>query len=593
MSKIKSFAYILALYLAFGFCGMALANTGDYSGDWQGSWWSVTGYSGGLSASVTQTGASLSGTASLFDTECGNFVGLSLWGTVYGNDTATIYTSAYCPLDGLNYEVVYESGAVSGNVISGTYTIYESGYYYYDSGTFSLTRTVNIITASAGPGGTISPSGTVRVNAGASQSFTITPTAGYSISDVLVDGVSVGAVPSYNFSNIQSNHTIAAYFILSAPAADFTANPTSGPFPLTVNFADQSAGQISSWSWDFGDSSSSTEQNPSHTYTDSGTYTVSLTVTGPLGSDIETKTDFIVARDASFSTAAAFAVLANMYSDSAMANAGNALDDPAYYPLAALYASLAYEYAEDAYEDATAALAAAQSYTFWGLYAPVYAESDIDVRYEAVNSINLAAQYAAQGDLDTAEYYLGYGNSLAATADLYNGVTIWCASMESSGQAAAQQTSASSEVEPSANGTSTFSSAATNAVLANMNFATSVTYGVSALDDPSDIPLVQLYASTAYDYAVAAYNDAAAALDAAGQDATFWGTYAVVYAEFDMSNKADALSAFDQAVQAYYAGDLGTAYYYLGYGFSLACLADLYNATTIWCASMESEGATK
>jgi hypothetical protein len=309
-------------------------------------------------------------------------------------------------------------------------------------------------------------------------------------------------------------------------------------------------------------------------------------------SDIATG-NYVIVSGPSFSDAAASAVLANMYSDSAMANAVNASDDPSYYPLVALYASSAYDYAEDAYEDATAALAAAQSYSFWGYYAPIYAESDINVRSEAVTNINLAAQYAAQGDLETAEYYLGYGNSLAATADLYNGVTIWCASMESSGQAAAQQSSASSEVEPSANGTSTFSSAATNAVLANMNFATSVTYAVSALDDPSDIPLVQLYASTAYDYAEAAHNDASAALDAAGQDATFWGTYAVVYAESDMSNKADALSAFDQAVQAYYAGDLATAYYYLGYGFLPACSADLYNATTIWCASMESEGGTK
>ena len=74
-----------------------------------------------------------------------------------------------------------------------------------------------------------------------------------------------------------------------------------------------------------------------------------------------------------------------------------------------------------------------QEYTFWGYYAPVYAEADINVRYEAVTNINLAAQYAAQGQLELAAYYAGYGYSLAATADLYNGSTIWCASMESEG----------------------------------------------------------------------------------------------------------------------------------------------------------------
>jgi PKD repeat protein len=80
---------------------------------------------------------------------------------------------------------------------------------------------------------------------------------------------------------------------VATPEADFTADPISGPFPLTVNFTDQSIGQISSWSWNFGNGSTSAEQNPSHTYTDPGTYTVSLTVTGPGGSDTSVKADFI------------------------------------------------------------------------------------------------------------------------------------------------------------------------------------------------------------------------------------------------------------------------------------------------------------
>ena len=165
--------------------------------------------------------------------------------------------------------------------------------------------------------------------------------------------------------------------------------------------------------------------------------------------------------------------------------------------------------------------------------------------------------------------------------------------MESSGQAAAQQSSSSSELESLANGESSFSSAATNAVLANIYFASSLAYGVSSLNNPSDIPLVQIYASGAYDNAEAAYYDATAALAAAGQDYSFWGYYAPQYAEFDMNYKADALSYFDQAVLAYQAGDLDTAGTYLGLGFSLASYADVYNGTTIWCASMESEGATK
>ncbi|NRA75536.1 MAG: HYR domain-containing protein [Planctomycetes bacterium] len=70
-----------------------------------------------------------------------------------------------------------------------------------------------------------------------------------------------------------------------APVADFLANPTSGTYDLVVDFTDSSTGPIDSRLWDFGDGSTSTESNPSHTYTIAGTFTVSLTVTGPGGID--------------------------------------------------------------------------------------------------------------------------------------------------------------------------------------------------------------------------------------------------------------------------------------------------------------------
>jgi PKD repeat protein len=77
------------------------------------------------------------------------------------------------------------------------------------------------------------------------------------------------------------------------PEAGFTAEPTSGTARLEVQFTDQSTGEITAWEWDFGDGSVSTLQNPSHTYTAAGKYTVSLELTGPGGSDTETKTDYI------------------------------------------------------------------------------------------------------------------------------------------------------------------------------------------------------------------------------------------------------------------------------------------------------------
>jgi PKD repeat protein len=80
------------------------------------------------------------------------------------------------------------------------------------------------------------------------------------------------------------------------PIADFTADQTSGYGQLTVHFTDHSTGQISFWLWDFGDQQTSSEQNPTHTYTEAGIYTVSLTVTGDGGTDTETKTDYITVK---------------------------------------------------------------------------------------------------------------------------------------------------------------------------------------------------------------------------------------------------------------------------------------------------------
>ncbi len=68
------------------------------------------------------------------------------------------------------------------------------------------------IEASAGTGGSISPSGTVTVNEGDNQSFGITANSGYEIADMLVDGSSVGAVSEYTFTNATSDHTIYASF---------------------------------------------------------------------------------------------------------------------------------------------------------------------------------------------------------------------------------------------------------------------------------------------------------------------------------------------------------------------------------------------
>jgi PKD repeat protein len=70
-----------------------------------------------------------------------------------------------------------------------------------------------------------------------------------------------------------------------APTASFTATPTTGSAPLAVEFADTASGAPTSWAWDFGDGTTSVEQNPAHTYTTAGTYQATVTATNASGSD--------------------------------------------------------------------------------------------------------------------------------------------------------------------------------------------------------------------------------------------------------------------------------------------------------------------
>lgn len=91
-----------------------------------------------------------------------------------------------------------------------------------DSIAFTVRAT---ITSTAGPGGSISPSGTISVNPGASQTFMITPDTGYGVGYISVDGSSVGPAASYTFSNVTSNHTIAVTFAINTSSSWTTLAP--------------------------------------------------------------------------------------------------------------------------------------------------------------------------------------------------------------------------------------------------------------------------------------------------------------------------------------------------------------------------------
>ncbi|AAM07631.1 PKD domain-containing protein [Methanosarcina acetivorans] len=106
--------------------------------------------------------------------------------------------------------------------------------------------------------------------------------------------VSLKAINEFgNDSEVREGYITVEYKDPRSPVVDFTADPVSGAFPLTVNFTDASTGNPTGWFWDFGDGNTSTEQNPVHVYADSGKYTVKLTATNEFGSSYLVKTDYI------------------------------------------------------------------------------------------------------------------------------------------------------------------------------------------------------------------------------------------------------------------------------------------------------------
>jgi hypothetical protein len=119
------------------------------------------------------------------------------------------------------------------------------------------------ITASAGTGGTITPSGAVVVNCGDSQTFTIAADPCYSIADVLVDGVSQGPITTYTFTDVQANHTIAASFtanpLATSPVTNLaaaqvrTGNDGDGTTKITITYTTPAgAASVEVWRKGFG-----------------------------------------------------------------------------------------------------------------------------------------------------------------------------------------------------------------------------------------------------------------------------------------------------------------------------------------------------
>ncbi len=180
------------------------------------------------------------------------------WIDVYGPDgskicTATGYAYHYelncsLPASGVYKILVSDLEANSAAVYSVSLNCL--------SGVCDTSKTYDII-ATAGANGTIIPSGMVTLAEGASQAFTIKPNLNCHIADVKVDGVSVGAVESYTFSNLKAGHTINATFngtklltgiTVTGPQTTMTVSGTQ-TLTATARYSDSTTGTPTSPSW--------------------------------------------------------------------------------------------------------------------------------------------------------------------------------------------------------------------------------------------------------------------------------------------------------------------------------------------------------
>ncbi len=117
-------------------------------------------------------------------------------------------------------------------VFPGDTTVY--AHWTYTGGSGGWYDSAYTIRASAGTGGSVTPSGNVSVRAGADQTFIITPDRGYAVSDVRIDGRSIGAVIRYTFENVRSSHTIEVSFRALGTFADV---PSGSYYEEAVSWA--------------------------------------------------------------------------------------------------------------------------------------------------------------------------------------------------------------------------------------------------------------------------------------------------------------------------------------------------------------------
>ena len=258
---------------------------------------------------------------------CGTPVSLSLALTYAGGsstDSFTLPTCTSCPstqvTDGLSRSSPVQTGRLTRNgtasacnapkscpgyfTTSGSYAYHAYSFTNSSSGTVCVTVTLS--TSCSGSAlifsesylGAFSP-GSLCSGYLADLGNSATGSASYSF-DVPANTNFIVVVNAVNTSSYCSSYTLAVSGLpcyvdgggpcsISPPAASFTATPVNGAAPLNVSFTDTSTGSPTNWAWNFGDGNTSTLENPSHVYTNTGSYTVQLIASNAGGSGTNTQ----------------------------------------------------------------------------------------------------------------------------------------------------------------------------------------------------------------------------------------------------------------------------------------------------------------
>jgi PKD repeat protein len=179
--------------------------------------------------------------------------------------------------DAVNYTLTGASGSVTINPLA----VQLTGSRPYD-GTTNAAAGILSVANKVG-----SDDVTVASGTGGLAGSDVGTQALTSFGDLALGGAAAG---NYTLTGASGSVTIAPL----APVADFSASPTNGTAPLSVSFTNLSTG-ATNYAWTFGDGNTSALTNPANTYTNPGTYSVTLTAVGPGGTNALTRTNYILA----------------------------------------------------------------------------------------------------------------------------------------------------------------------------------------------------------------------------------------------------------------------------------------------------------